>query len=74
MRNAIAELGATLLLLSCGIPFIPVLSEATLVDTRLRNPIKVRILFYGLLTVVWICCILGLIFIPSASAVHLTCF
>lgn len=62
-----------LLLLSCGLPFIPILAEAILADARLRSPIKVRILFYSLLTIIWLCCILGLIFIPSAASVHLTC-
>lgn len=62
-----------LLLLSCGLPFIPVLAEIGLLDIKLRNPIRVRVLGYGLLLVVWICCVLGLIFIPSASAIYLTC-
>lgn len=63
----------TLLLLSCGLPFIPILSEACITDARLRSPMRVRIWVYSLLTIIWLCCILGLIFIPSAAAVHLTC-
>lgn len=62
-----------LLLLSCALPFIPVLAETSIADARLRIPMKVRILFYSLLTIIWLCCILGLIFIPSAAAVNLTC-
>lgn len=62
-----------LLLLSCGLPFIPILTEASIGDARLRVPMKVRILLYSLLTIIWLCCILGLIFIPSAAAVYLTC-
>lgn len=62
-----------LLLLSCGLPFLSVLAEAIIFDARLRNPVKVRIGFYILLITVWLCCLLGLIFIPSAAAVHLTC-
>ena len=63
-----------LLLLSCGLPFLPILAEALIHDARLRNPVKVRILFYSVLTIIWLCCILGLIFIPSVAAVHRTCF
>lgn len=62
-----------LLLLSCGLPFLPILAEALIHDARLRNPAKVRILVYIVLTIIWLCCILALIFIPSA-AVHRTCF
>ena len=62
-----------LLLLSCGLPLLSVLAEAIIFDARLRNPVKVRVGFYILLTTVWLCCLLGLIFIPSAAAVHLTC-
>ena len=59
-----------LLLLACGLPFIPILTEVSITDARLRNPMKVRILFHSLLTVILVCCLLGLIFIPSAAAVH----
>lgn len=63
-----------LLLLSCGLPFLPILAEALIHDARLRNPVKVRILLYSVLIIIWLCCILGLIFTPSAAAVDRTCF
>lgn len=62
-----------LLLLTCGLPYSIVLVEALICDTRLRNTVKVHVLVYSLLTIIWICCVLGLIFIPSASSIHSTC-
>lgn len=62
-----------LLMLTCGIPMIPVLSESVILDAKLRSPLRIRICIYTVLTVLWVCCILGLIFIPSVDAVKLTC-
>jgi hypothetical protein len=62
-----------LLILTCGLPFLPVIAEAIAFDARLSNPVRVHVVFYILLTTAWLCCLLGLIFIPSAAAVYLTC-
>ena len=62
-----------LLVLSVGLTVAPVLAEAIIFDAKLRNPTKVRIWLYSLLTLVWLSCLLGLIFVPSAASIHLTC-
>ena len=62
-----------LLTLSVGLPVTPVLAEAIIFDARPRNPTKVRIWLYSLLTLVWLSCLLGLIFVPTAASIQLTC-
>ena len=71
--DVVFALKFVLLMLTCGIPMIPVLSESVILDAKFRSSLRVRICIYSVLAVLWVCCVLGLIFIPSVDAVKLTC-
>ena len=71
--DVVFTLKFVLLMLTCGIPMIPVLSESVIMDAKFRSPLWIRVCIYSVLVVLWLCCALGLIFIPSVDAIKLTC-
>lgn len=71
--DVIFTLKFVLLMLTCGIPMIPIAIKTAILDLKFRSPLLVRVCAYSYLAILWVCFVLGLIFIPSVDAIKLTC-